>query len=299
MGKIFAIKKYAIHDGPNIRTTIFFKGCPLRCAWCHNPEGIDPEISTIWLKDKCVHCSECIEKCPELALSSGGKGLIRDEGVCAGCSVCVDVCPALAHENVGREMSVDEVMAEIEKDIPFFDQSEGGVTFSGGEPLMQQRFLMKLLKSCGKRSIHRVVDTSMHAATELILEAAGEIELFLIDLKHMDSAVHKKYTGVGNSLILTNIKKLAETGAQINFRIPLIKGVNADSRNLHQSAVFISSLPGEYTVDLLPYHSIAAAKYTKLGMINHGDQFSKIDKDIMSQSINIFKNMGLNVQVGG
>lgn len=299
MGKIFAIKKYAIHDGPNIRTTIFFKGCPLRCSWCHNPEGLSPDISRLWILDKCVGCDECVEKCPSSALSRNSQGIIRDEKLCTGCSVCVDTCPALAHESVGWEISVEEVMAEIEKDIPFYDQSAGGVTLSGGEPFMQPHFLLELLQQCGKRSIHRAVDTCMHADITLIQQAAEHVDLFLIDLKHMDSIIHKKYTGLGNSRILQNIRSLAEMGAAITFRIPLVDGVNTDSANLRQSAAFITSLPGKYDVDVLPYHSIASAKYTKLGIVNGGKQFCKPDNDVVLRSINILKDMGLNVQVGG
>lgn len=299
MGKIFAIKKYAIHDGPNIRTTIFFKGCPLRCTWCHNPEGLSPDISRLWLQDKCVGCNECVEKCPNSALSRESQGIMRDDKLCTGCSTCIDVCPAIAHESVGWEISVKEVMEEIEKDIPFYDQSGGGVTFSGGEPFMQPQFLLELLKQCGKRSIHRAVDTCMYADMASIRQAAEHVDLFLIDLKHMDSSVHKKYTGLGNSRILQNIRSLAEMGAAIIFRIPLVNGVNTDNTNLQQSAAFITSLPGKYDVDVLPYHSIASAKYNKLGIVNGGDKLCKPDSDVVIRCINILKDMGLNVQVGG
>ena len=249
--------------------------------------------------DRCIGCNECVEKCPGSALSRNSQGIIRDEKVCTGCSVCVDVCPALAHESVGWEITVEEVMSEIEKDIPFYDQSAGGVTFSGGEPFMQPQFLLELLQQCGIRSIHRAVDTCMYTDIELITQAAEHIDLFLIDLKHMDSSVHKKYTGLGNNRILQNIRSLAEMGAAITFRIPLVDGVNTDSTNLRQSAAFITSLPGVYDVDVLPYHSNASAKYNKLGIVNGGDQLCKPNNDVVLRSINILKDMGLNVQVGG
>lgn len=158
---IFSIKHYALHDGPNIRTTVFFKGCPLSCFWCHNPEGIDAQIEIVTIADKCIGCKECIHGCPESALAFTEQGLVRDQQRCTVCMNCVEICPALAHEALGWHSDIDSVMAEIEKDLVFYDQSGGGVTFSGGEPLMQADAL-QLLKRCGDLEIHRAVDTSAH-----------------------------------------------------------------------------------------------------------------------------------------
>ena len=149
-GIIFDIKRYAIHDGPGIRTTVFFKGCPLTCAWCHNPEGIDRSPRVVYRKGKCIGCLECTGACPEKALSAGSNRIITDEDLCKHCSACVNVCPAGARELVGRTESVESLMDVIRKDVPFFDTSGGGVTFSGGEPLMQAEFLLEMLKACGK-----------------------------------------------------------------------------------------------------------------------------------------------------
>lgn len=299
MGRIFAIKKYAIHDGPNIRTTVFFKGCPLSCHWCHNPEGLDAEIDIIWLAGKCVGCLECVNKCSHGALLSEGHKIIRDKKGCSRCRDCIDHCPALAHESTGWQISAEEVLAEIKKDIPFYDESGGGVTFSGGEPLMQPEFLLELLQRCGELGIHRVVDTSAYAKAELMLEVAQHTDMFLIDLKHMNSSVHKKYTGVSNTLILSNITMLAQSGCSIAIRIPLIGGVNNDGENLRRSADFIASLPDVRQVDLLPYHSIAGAKYRKLEKINPGDHLRTLSGEDVARCSKYFTDMGLEVQLGG
>jgi pyruvate formate lyase activating enzyme len=265
-GIIFDIKKYAIHDGPGIRTTVFFKGCPLNCWWCHNPEGLDISAQVIYRKDRCIGCGECINVCPEGAIALSPSGVITDQCKCVHCGICVETCPAEARELIGREMSVDEVLEEIKKDILFYDQSGGGVTFSGGEPLMQPDFLLGLLDACGKLDIHRTVDTTGYADPELVLRVAERTELFLYDLKHMDSEKHRRYTGVPNEQILSNLESLAKQGANINIRIPIIPGINSDDENIDRTGAFVSSLPGAYDVNILAYHSAAEGKYRNLGL---------------------------------
>ncbi len=299
MGTVFAIKRYAIHDGPNIRTTIFLKGCPLSCQWCHNPEGMERGIVMLWNREKCLGCDECIACCQSQSLSKEAGGLKRDETLCSRCGQCADICPALAHESTGWQASVAEIVAEIKKDIPFYDQSGGGVTFSGGEPLMQPEFLLQLLQSCGKLGIHRVVDTSAYAETELILDVADHTEMFLIDLKHMDSDLHKLYTGVPNELILHNIEVLARRGTVINIRIPLIEGVNSDDENLRSSAEFLATLPGVENVDVLPYHDIATGKYRKLGQQAKNLQFAPISTEKVVHCAQILTERNLKVRIGG
>jgi pyruvate formate lyase activating enzyme len=214
--------------------------------------------------------------------------------------LCVDLCPALAHETTGWHTDAAGVMAEIEKDRPFFDESGGGVTFSGGEPLMQPGFLLELLRLCGNLGIHRAVDTCAYAETGLLLNVADNCELFLIDLKHMDSAKHKLYTGVANEQILRNIQVLAEKGSAMVIRIPLLEGFNGEEENMRRSAEFLTALPGPPpTVDLLPYHSIAGAKYRKLGLEDPGGQFGPLHGDRLEQCRKILTDMKLKVQVGG
>lgn len=296
---LFAIKRYALHDGPNIRTTIFFKGCPLHCFWCHNPEGIDPEIEIVSIFAKCIGCRECIHGCPEAALSLARHGLYRDSDSCSTCLGCVEICPALAHEALGYHSRLADIMKEIEKDLPFFDQSGGGVTFSGGEPLMQAEALINLLKMCGRLEIHRAVDTTGFCPTSTLLEVANNAELFLFDLKQMDSTLHKKYTGVPNELILYNLKKLAETCVSIRIRIPLLAGINDDDNNIQATAEFTAGLEGLTGIDVLPYHHFATAKYLKIGEGYHGESKHTPTKETLSRVQHIFEHYGHTVRIGG
>lgn len=263
---IFDIKKYAIHDGPGIRTTVFFKGCPLNCWWCHNPEGLDISAQVIYRKDRCIGCGECINVCPEGAITLSSSGVITDQSKCVHCGTCAETCPAKARELVGRVVTVDHIVGEIKKDILFYDESGGGVTFSGGEPLMQPDFLLGLLDACGKLDIHRTVDTTGYADAELVLRVADRTELFLYDLKHMDSEKHRRYTGVPNEQILSNLESLAKHGANIDIRIPIIPGINSDDENIDRTGAFVSSLPGVRDINILAYHSAAQSKYRNLGL---------------------------------
>lgn len=295
---IFAIKRYAIHDGPNIRTTVFFKGCPLSCSWCHNPEGLSPAIEMISDFSKCIGCRECISSCQFEALTLENKVISKQEELCTKCYECLEICPALVFETTGYTTSVQELVNEIKKDIPFFDQSGGGVTFSGGEPLMQASALINLLKECGKLSIHRTVDTSGFAPTSIILEVAEHTDLFLIDLKLMDDTAHEKYTGVSNELILKNIRTLAENKAKITIRIPLIPGINDHEENIKSTAIFVSSLPSDITVEVLPYHSIASSKYNKLHMNYPGKDIPPSSKNDLQHTIALLNQYGLLAQKG-
>lgn len=296
---LFAIKRYALHDGPNIRTTVFFKGCPLSCFWCHNPEGITPGIEVVTAHDKCIGCRECLHGCPESALTLDRHGLHRKQESCTICLNCVEICPTLAHEAIGYHSSVEAVMTEIEKDLPFFDLSKGGVTFSGGEPLMQAGALLSLLQRCGERGIHRVVDTTGLAPAATLLEVARHAELFLYDLKHMDSALHREYTGVANELILENLKQLAMTGAEYRIRIPLLAGINDDEKNIRATAEFVAGLPGLQGIDVLPYHHMATAKYKKLQTGYRGEQSHCPAKENISRVQEILEHFGHKVRIGG
>lgn len=295
---LFSIKRYALHDGPNIRTTVFFKGCPLSCFWCHNPEGINPKAEVIFVKDKCIGCRECLHGCPESALTVDDNGIHRDFSRCTTCLECVEICPSLAHEAVGYQSGINEVMAEIEKDRLFYEQSGGGVTFSGGEPLMQPQALLELLKRCGERGIHRAVDTTGFAPTTILVNIAKHVDLFLYDIKVMDAELHKKYTGVDNTLILKNLKVLSESGAKIQIRVPLLAGINDSDHNIRLTADFICNLKGIQGVDLLPYHHFASHKYLKLGGEYRGEQHHTPDSQCIARVTHIFKDFGLQVRLG-
>lgn len=300
-GLIFDIKPYAINDGPGIRIAMYLKGCPLACEWCHNPESISPHVQKMFTLSKCIACGECVKACPENACYLDPvEGIITDPDLCKLCGKCAEVCPTGATEMSGRMISPDELMDRIKKETIFFDQSKGGVTFSGGEPLMQPEYLIKLLDECGKEGIHRAVDTSGFAKTEILLEVAKRTDLFLYDLKMMDPVKHKKYTGVSNEKILENLQKLSETGARINIRYPMIKGVNASENEIREMGKFIAGLPGEKKeVSILPYHKLAETKHKKLGNKYNPSEMSEPDIAEQEKAIAIFAEYGLKASVGG
>ncbi len=289
---IFDIKRYAINDGPGIRMTIFTKGCPLSCVWCHGQK--------MYTADKCIGCQSCVDACSENACELTPNGIVTDPELCTVCGACADVCPTKASEVTGRRMSREEIFAKVENERVFFDQSRGGVTFSGGEPLQHADYLIEMLDELGERGIHRVVDTTGLAKTETLLEVARRTDHFLYDLKLMDSTKHKAWTGVPNEKILENLQILAETGAKINIRIPLVKGVNADEENIRQTAEFVAGLAGEKkTVNLLPYHNIASRKYQKLGEGYDPDGMETPSEAEQQRCVEIFAEHGLEAIIGG
>lgn len=297
---IFDIKRYAINDGPGIRVVVFFKGCNLHCAWCHNPESISDRVEKMYAPAKCIKCGTCVEACPENAITLTPDGIITDAELCILCGKCAEVCPTKAIEMSGKSMTVNEIMDIIEKERIFFDQSGGGVTFSGGEPLVHTKILTELLDECGKRGIHRAVDTAGNVKTETILEIAKRTDLFLYDLKMMDSMLHKKWVNAGNEKILHNLKALSKADAEIIIRIPLIGGVNDTASNIELTAKFIAELEGvKKEVHLLPYHKIAQHKYSKLGKANDFEYFEEPDKESLSRAILLFEKYGLKASIGG
>ena len=296
----FDIKRYAINDGPGIRITIFLKGCPLGCHWCHNPESISPKVQKLFTKAKCIGCGECVKVCPSEACHLAKEGIITLKELCSLCGKCAEVCPTLATEMSGQERTVAELLKIIEKERPFFDQSGGGVTFSGGEPLLYPDFLCAIFDACGERGIHRCIDTAGLVKTATLLEVAKRTDLFLFDLKHMDNEKHKQWTGVGNEQILKNLQVLAQSGAEIQIRIPLIREVNTDKNNIAVTAAFVAALPGEKKpVCLLPYHNIAVGKDQKLGQQRDLSSFSEPSVEEVSSIINQFAEFGLQATVGG
>jgi pyruvate formate lyase activating enzyme len=295
-GMIFDIKKYSINDGPGIRTTVFFQGCGLACQWCHNPES-QPRLPVLMYRaNRCVLCGECIAVCEHQSISINGIAA-TNRSTCKVCGACAKACYNGAREVSGYLASVDQVMSEVLRDTPFFEGSGGGVTFSGGEPLLQHRFLLELLRACRDKELHTVVDTSGYATWEVLNSIRGYVDLFLFDLKMMDDERHIRYTGVSNRLILSNLKQLAETGSAIYIRIPLIPGINDDEENLRQSGEFIRSLPNISGVELMGYHDLAAAKYQALGMDYHLRDIKAPSKDELKSSANILERAGLQVKM--
>ena len=316
-GTIFDIKKYAIHDGPGIRTTVFFQGCPLTCCWCHNPESQSRRPVLLYRANRCVLCGTCIDVCPHDGIDitpspirseeiGEGRGIkarevsafvTTDRTKCDVCGECAQACYHGGREVSGKEMTVAQVLTEIERDVPFYDQSGGGVTFSGGEPLLQRGFLSALLRECKTREIHTVIDTSGYAAWEVIDSVRDQVNLFLYDLKLMDDERHKQVTGVSNQLILSNLKRLAESGAQIEIRIPLIPGINDNAENLRESAAFIAGLLNIAGVALMGYHDIAAAKYEALGRAYPLPDTAPPSEADMQKARSYFEDQGLRVKI--
>ena len=288
-GIIFNIQKYSVNDGEGVRTIVFFKGCPLRCQWCSNPESQKMACQVLATAGKCVGCGKCFAVC-----TAGG---VTDPAKCTCCGKCVDVCNAAAREVSGREMSVQEIIDEIEKDRMFYKNSGGGVTLSGGEALMQWRFAASLAEAVKKRFLNLAIETTGYAPFEQAYAVIRFCDTVLYDLKHMDSARHKFYTGVPNKLVLENARRLAALHANIIYRIPLIGGVNDDEANI-DAVIDFAKQTNVMDIDLLPYHEFGVAKYQKLGMEYCCNAYTPRDEDIEK----IKKKMeaeGINVKIGG
>jgi pyruvate formate lyase activating enzyme len=298
-GIVFDIKKFSIHDGPGIRTTVFFKGCPLHCWWCHNPEGLTPEPELMVRANRCIKCAACLDVCPHGAISWDGDEAFTDTEKCIRCGACVATCYAEARQIVGQEMTVAQVMDEIERDVPFYDESGGGATFSGGEPLLQADFLRELLRTCKARGIHTVVDTCGFAPWEVLDGVRAHVDLFLYDLKLMDDTRHRKFTGVSNALILSNLLALSQRGHDIIIRLPLIPGVNDGEENLRKMGSFAAALPHLIRVDVLPYHGLADEKYGRLNKPYNLSETRPPAGDQVAKAVRLLEGFGLQVGVGG
>jgi len=298
-GIIFDIEKFSIHDGPGIRTTVFFKGCPLNCWWCHNPESQALEQEMWFWARRCIRCGACLPACTQGAISLLGDSTITDDALCTACGDCVQVCQADAREMVGRQVTVAEVTAEIEKDIVFYDESGGGVTFSGGEPLMQPGFLYALLQSCQEREIHTAVDTSGLAAWKTLQRISEKVDLFLYDLKLMDDEKHRQFTGVSNGLILSNLAALASQGNAITVRVPIVPGINDDDENISRIGEFAASLARVPSISILPYHQAGVDKYARLHKMYALPATQSPSDERVAEVAKTLQAFGLSVRIGG
>ncbi|MBN1858096.1 glycyl-radical enzyme activating protein [Candidatus Bipolaricaulota bacterium] len=264
-GVLFDIKRFALHDGPGIRTTLFLKGCPLSCVWCHNPESQNREPDLMFWQDRCIGCRACVMVCRERAIVVSD-GLARtDRGRCTGCGRCVEACPADARRIVGRRWSIQSLLQEIESDVLFYDQSGGGITLSGGEPLAQTAFAVALLTACRERRIHTAVDTCGHAPWTDVEALAAVTDLFLYDIKLIDAARHRELTGASNAQILNNLGRLDDTGGRIWIRYPLIPGLNDRADDLIALGDLVARLRHVEAIHILPYHRGGLKKHERLG----------------------------------
>jgi len=296
---VFNIQRCSIHDGPGIRTTVFIKGCPLRCDWCHNPESLDGAPEVVINEKKCTSCGACIEVCPESNGERPARGADWDDGTCRHCGACAEACPSESRELIGEPRAVADLVAEVERDRPFFESSGGGVTFSGGEPLCYPTFLTACLEACREKGLHTAVDTSGFASKKVVSDIARLADVLLYDLKHMDSVAHKRHTGVDNKRILENLQAVSQDGAEIWIRFPLIPGFNDDEENLEAMASFIGALPNDHPLFVLPYHPTGIDKYRRLGKDAPDVDYQKPSDEDLEAIVERLRSHGLEVHSGG
>ena len=301
MGIINEIERFAINDGPGIRTLIFFKGCPLRCKWCSNPETQNPLPEIFYFEDKCIFCQSCIAACPNNAIKADylRNKVITNRHICTGCGNCVAVCPAQARRLVGIEKNVEEIMEEIKKDEPFYILSGGGVTLSGGEVFFQPDFALEILKACKKEEIDTAIETSGFASWKTMERLLPYIDHVLIDIKHMNSSLHKYWTGVGNELILENIKRIDAQKKDYIIRIPLIPGVNYGEENIKELKNFIRELQNIKEIHVLPYHTLGRGKYKYLEREYELKHLKKYTKEEIKKIVSKLEIEGVKIVTGG
>ncbi len=294
-GRIASIQRFCVHDGPGIRTTVFFRGCPLTCPWCHNPEMLDGGPGVWILPGRCCGCGACLEVCPRPPERPA-----VDPRHCRDCYECVTACPTGARQARQRTVTVAGLMDELLPDQPFFDESGGGVTFSGGEPFGQPEFLLKILQACRRRGVHTAVDTSGHVSQPDLLAALPWTDLFLFDLKLIDEERHREQTGIPAGEIVANLRRLDAEGAAVWVRVPLIPGVNDDDENLDALGELVGELKSTHRLHLLPYHRAGAEKRRWLGPVaGEPAAYPAPEEQSLAAAAERLSRHGLDVHLGG
>lgn len=298
-GIVTNIQRFSIHDGPGIRTTVFVKGCNLRCFWCHNPEAIRPQPEIQFFPERCIGCQVCVETCTREGHSFDDAGLhhyARDR--CIGCGGCADICYAQALVLVGKQVSVEEVMTEVQADAAFYASSGGGVTVSGGEPLLQVEFTHDLLAACQAAGIHTAIETAANVAWERIAGLLPVVDLVMMDIKHMDADAHRDATGVPNTRILANARRLGAQPQPLIVRTPIVPGVNDTPADIAAIAQFVAELPNLLYYELLPYHPMAKSKYRSLELDYRADDLPSPSATQMAQLVAVAAAQGVPARSG-
>lgn len=296
-GLIFDVQRFSLHDGPGLRTLVFFKGCPLSCWWCSNPESHSSRREIMFDVRKCRACGECAAACQSGALTRDTQGrFVYQRELCILCGDCVEACPQQARRLVGREVTVEQLVEEIERDAPFFRRSGGGVTLGGGEPLLQPLFAQGLLKACRERGIHTAMETSGHAAWRAVSRVSQFVDLIFFDIKHIDPAQHKRLTGVDNLTILSNLEKLCQVHANIVIRYPLVPGLNNEEADILAMARYVKGLQRLSEVELVPYHRYGEVKYEMLGREYRLPGLNIPSHEEVAQACALIRSQGLRCQ---
>lgn len=302
MSLITNIQKYSIHDGDGIRTTVFFKGCPLKCKWCHNPETQNFKRQILTNREKCTGCGSCILVCPNDAIRLVDGKAVTDQEACNGCGTCVKNCLSNIREVAGKEYTVKELVKELKKDEMFYEESGGGVTLSGGEVMcMDMDYIEALAKELHRQGITVTIDTCGYAPYDNFKRILPYVDTFLYDIKAMDRDIHKEFIGVDNTLILENLEKLSEDNARIYIRIPTIKGVNADDDSMKAVIDWLLTHKIKVAqVNLLPYHNTGSSKYGRLEKVYDGEMLATPTNEEMEHFVALFQNAGfLKTKIGG
>jgi len=295
-GIVTNIQRFSIHDGPGIRTTVFLKGCNLRCFWCHNPETLRPEPELQAFFDRCIGCGECFKRCPNGAhVVTNGQRQFRRE-LCVGCGRCAETCYAEALVLVGEYKTVDQVVEEVLRDRPFYETSNGGITLSGGEPLLQYEFSRAILEQCHREGIHTAVETAAHVPWERIAAILPVTDLFIMDIKMMDATKHLACTGVSNERILANARRLGEQPQPLIVRTPIVPGVNDTPDDVAAIAEFVSKLPNLLYYELLRFHPMAKSKYSVLGLEYRAQDLEPPPKEQMDALTQIAQDAGVEAR---